>query len=56
VEEYKPINIKCNACQKDCTKLEIKTMTLKTCCTVKQIPLCRVCYEKYARRIKPKED
>jgi hypothetical protein len=47
---------KCDACQEDTPKHEIKYMSLKTCCSVQRIPLCKVCYEKYAKKIKPKED
>jgi hypothetical protein len=47
---------KCDACQADIPKQEIKYMSLKTCCSVQRIPLCRECYEKYAKWIKPKED
>lgn len=47
---------KCDACQTDTPKQEIKNMSLKTCCSVKRIPLCRECYKKYARKIKPKEE
>lgn len=42
--------IKCDSCQKETLKLEIKYMSLKTCCSVKRIPLCRECYDKYARK------
>lgn len=47
---------RCDACQKETPKNEIEYMMLKTCCSDQRIPLCRVCYEKYAKKIKPKED
>jgi hypothetical protein len=38
----------CDACQKEVRQIEIRYMSLKTCCSIQRIPLCRVCYDKYA--------
>ena len=48
--------IKCDVCQVEMTKIESRLMPLKTCCSVKQIPLCQECYAKYAKKKKPKEE
>ena len=46
-KEIQPI--KCNACQKK-PVYEINYMVLKTRCSAQRIPLCRVCYDKQARK------
>ena len=42
----------CDACRKEIPQKEIRYMSLKTCCSIQRIPLCRHCYEKYAKKNK----
>lgn len=41
-------SIKCDACRKDFPKSDIRFMSLKMCCKVEQVPLCKDCWEKYS--------
>lgn len=40
--------LKCDACRNDFPLREIRYMPLKTCCSIRRIPLCRDCYDKFA--------
>lgn len=42
--------IKCDACQKDIPKTDIRYMSLKMCCKIERVPLCKNCWEKYAKK------
>lgn len=39
--------ITCDACRNDFPQSDIRYMSLKMCCKVEQIPLCKDCWEKY---------
>lgn len=58
MEQQKTDILKCDACRKDSTMLEIRYISLKACCSVKRIPLCYECYEKYTigNKMKSKGD
>lgn len=42
--------VKCNACQKEVPRTEVRYMSLKMCCNVERLPLCRECWQKYAKK------
>lgn len=42
--------LKCNACQKDISKTEVRYMSIKMCCSVERVPLCKDCWETYAKK------
>lgn len=43
-------SIKCDACRNEFPQSEIRFMSLKMCCKVEQVPLCKDCWEKYTNR------
>jgi uncharacterized CHY-type Zn-finger protein len=42
--------IVCDACRKEISKSEVRYMSLKMCCKVERLPLCKECWEKYANK------
>jgi len=42
--------ITCDACRKIIPKSAVRYLSLKMCCKVEQVPLCKDCWEKYAAR------
>jgi len=40
----------CDACQTEVSKTESRLMSIKMCCKVERVPLCRDCWEKYAKK------
>jgi len=48
-ENVEVSSLKCDACRKDFPKSDIRLMSLKMCCKVEQVPLCKDCWEKYTK-------
>lgn len=44
------IIVKCDACQKDIPRSNARLMSIKMCCKVERVPLCKDCWEKYANK------
>jgi hypothetical protein len=42
--------MKCDACQREISGAEVRYMSMKLCCKVERIPLCRECWTKYAQK------
>ncbi|MCX6580810.1 MAG: hypothetical protein NT166_11585 [Candidatus Aminicenantes bacterium] len=48
-ENVEVSSLKCDACRKDFPMSDIRFMSLKMCCKVEQVPLCKDCWEKYTK-------
>ena len=45
-EKIKVNMVKCEACGKEVSRTEIRHLSLRTCCSVIQVPLCPECWGK----------
>jgi hypothetical protein len=42
--------VKCDACSKEVSASEIRHLRLKTCCSYRQVPLCKVCWDEMHKK------
>ena len=57
-EEKKDNNtVRCDACQKEIPRQESRKMTMRVCCNVVHMPLCRECWDRFGKKMNiAKED
>lgn len=43
--------MKCDACQQEVPQQEIRRMTMRVCCNVVRMPLCKECWERFGKKM-----
>ncbi len=43
--------VRCDACQQEVSRQEVRKMTMRVCCNVVRMPLCKECWERFGKKM-----